>query len=185
MVFLTFFQKIIACFLRISLEKKNKSKFHFLSFRLLATGSIEEKIFQRQISKQGLSGAVVDSKDLHTGGKTVHFSKEDLRDLFVFNSRTVSSTHDLLGCSCCSEGESGKEGTSEASREVINPEDDRKCQLFKTESLSSSKKIQGISELMDWRHVATPFDDNFDDDLLIESQDHISMIFRNITQNPQ
>ena len=152
-------------------------------YRFLTTGTIEEKIFQRQISKQGLSGAVVDSKDLHTGGKTVHFSKEDLRDLFVFNSRTISSTHDLLGCRCCA-SESGQE-VENAGKESseVNLEDDRKCQIFKTES-SSSKKIQGISELMDWSHIATPFDDDFDDDLLVGSQDDISMIFRNITQNP-
>ena len=150
-------------------------------YRFLTTGTIEEKIFQRQISKQGLSGAVVDSKDLHTGGKTVHFSKEDLQDLFVFDSRTISSTHGLLQCRCCDGGDT-VEDSAETSSQSEPQEDDRKCQIFKTES-STSRKFQGISELMEWKHVATPFDEDFDDVLLIESQDNISMSFRNVTQN--
>lgn len=44
-------------------------------FRLLTTGTIEEKIFQRQILKQGLSGAIVDSRDSKQG----HFTREELK----------------------------------------------------------------------------------------------------------
>ena len=43
--------------------------------RLLTTGTIEEKIFQRQILKQGLSGAVVDARDNTQG----HFTKDELK----------------------------------------------------------------------------------------------------------
>lgn len=46
--------------------------------RLLTTGSIEEKVFQRQLAKQGLSEALVDD----CGWDNRHFSKDDLRDLF-------------------------------------------------------------------------------------------------------
>jgi hypothetical protein len=46
--------------------------------RLLTTGSIEEKVFQRQLAKQGLSEALVDD----AGGDNRHFNREDLRDLF-------------------------------------------------------------------------------------------------------
>ena len=42
---------------------------------LLKKGTIEEKVFQRQISKQGLSGAVVDSK----ANVAPKFSREDLK----------------------------------------------------------------------------------------------------------
>ena len=49
-------------------------------YRLLTTGTIEEKMYQRQISKQGLSGVVVDAK---TNGK-MHFSPDELRDLFRY-----------------------------------------------------------------------------------------------------
>ena len=37
-------------------------------------GSLEEKVYQRQISKQGLSGAVMDLK-----ASDIQFSKEDLK----------------------------------------------------------------------------------------------------------
>ena len=47
----------------------------FFVNRLLTTGTIEEKIFQRQVMKQSLSGAVVDAKD----SSKAHFTREDLK----------------------------------------------------------------------------------------------------------
>ena len=38
-------------------------------YRLLTTGSMEEKIYQRQINKQGLSGVVVDAKTTNTSNQ--------------------------------------------------------------------------------------------------------------------
>ncbi|KAI7806213.1 putative DNA repair and recombination protein RAD54B [Triplophysa rosa] len=70
-------------------------------YRLLTTGSIEEKIYQRQVSKQGLSGTVV---DLIKKGEHISFSVEELRDLFTFDSNTSCLTHDLLDCQCSGDG---------------------------------------------------------------------------------
>eukprot|EP01117_Protostelium_nocturnum_P012146 TRINITY_DN4455_c0_g2_i2.p1 TRINITY_DN4455_c0_g2~~TRINITY_DN4455_c0_g2_i2.p1 ORF type:complete len:842 (-),score=232.18 TRINITY_DN4455_c0_g2_i2:126-2303(-) len=67
-------------------------------YRLLSTGTIDEKIFQRQITKQGLSNSVVDGK---ANEKKAHFTKEELRDLFSYNSDTICDTHDLLQCKKC------------------------------------------------------------------------------------
>ena len=50
-----------------------KKKVHI--YRLLTTGTIEEKVYQRQICKQGLSGSVIDAREK----KEVQFSLEDLR----------------------------------------------------------------------------------------------------------
>lgn len=72
-------------------------------YRFLSTGTIEEKIFQRQISKQGLSHSIVDGK---SSQKKSAFSKEELKDLFTFNQDTLSETHDLLGCTDCLDEES-------------------------------------------------------------------------------
>lgn len=47
-----------------------------LNLSITLQGTIEEKIYQRQISKQSLSGAVVDAKGQ---GGSVKFSLEDLR----------------------------------------------------------------------------------------------------------
>lgn len=63
-------------------------------------GTIEERIFQRQVSKQGLSGTVV---DLGKGAEHTSFSTNELRDLFSLTD-TPSLTHDLLNCSCDMDG---------------------------------------------------------------------------------
>ncbi|KAF9429051.1 DNA-dependent ATPase protein rad54 [Entomortierella beljakovae] len=70
-------------------------------YRFIATGSIEEKIFQRQSHKQSLSSCVVDE------GQDVerHFSQENLRQLFQFNDNTDScDTHETFKCKRCVEG---------------------------------------------------------------------------------
>ena len=69
-------------------------------YRFIATGSIEEKIFQRQAHKQSLSSCVVD------GGEDVErqFSLDSLRELFMFNSKTNSDTHDTFKCKRCKDG---------------------------------------------------------------------------------
>lgn len=59
-------------------------------------GTIEEKMFQRQASKQILSGAVVDAKRK----SKCHFSNEELKDLFSCNYETLCLTHDQLNCVC-------------------------------------------------------------------------------------
>lgn len=63
-------------------------------YRLLLTGTIDEKIWQRQLSKEGLSNSVLDS----AFGK-VQFSKADLKDIFSLTTNTMCETHDLI-CDC-------------------------------------------------------------------------------------
>ncbi|CAD6186197.1 unnamed protein product [Caenorhabditis auriculariae] len=69
-------------------------------YRLLATGSIEEKMFQRQTHKKALSSCVVDA------GEDVarHFSSEQLRELFKLESNSASDTHEKLKCKRCING---------------------------------------------------------------------------------
>lgn len=66
-------------------------------YRFIATGTIEEKIFQRQSHKQSLSSCVVDSaEDVER-----HFSLDSLRELFQFKPATTSDTHDTFKCKRC------------------------------------------------------------------------------------
>jgi DNA repair and recombination RAD54-like protein len=66
-------------------------------YRFIATGTIEEKIFQRQSHKQSLSSCVVDSaEDVER-----HFSVDSLRELFQFKPSTRSDTHDTFKCKRC------------------------------------------------------------------------------------
>lgn len=66
-------------------------------YRFMATGTIEEKIFQRQSHKQALSSCVVDSaEDVER-----HFTLDSLRELFQFKPCTTSDTHDTFKCKRC------------------------------------------------------------------------------------
>ncbi|CAL1572573.1 unnamed protein product [Knipowitschia caucasica] len=85
-------------------------------YRLLSTGTIEEKILQRQSHKKGLSSAVVDQKgpSSATGEAQAEvqaevqadtlFSLGELRELFSLNQNTVSDTHERLKCRRCVNG---------------------------------------------------------------------------------
>ncbi len=66
-------------------------------YRFLAANSIEEKVYQRQLSKEGLA-------DVMGGNNTeAQVSKEDLRDLFTLEEEDPdcpSNTHETLDCTC-------------------------------------------------------------------------------------
>ncbi|XP_055642480.1 DNA repair and recombination protein RAD54-like [Toxorhynchites rutilus septentrionalis] len=66
-------------------------------YRMLATGTIEEKIFQRQTHKKALSNTVVDNDE---DGER-HFTKDDLKDLFRIDESTISDTHSIFKCKRC------------------------------------------------------------------------------------
>ena len=66
-------------------------------YRFLATGTIEEKVFQRQLSKESLQNVVNGSGEL----EQAVMSKEDLRKLFSLDCTTHSDTHDTCGCKRC------------------------------------------------------------------------------------
>ena len=64
-------------------------------YRFLMAGGMDEKIYQRQITKRGLADSVVDGKK-----NEASFSAEELQDLFRLDLNAGCQTHDLLGCSC-------------------------------------------------------------------------------------
>ncbi|KAL3425576.1 DNA repair and recombination protein rad54 [Phlyctema vagabunda] len=64
-------------------------------YRFLMAGGMDEKIYQRQVTKMGLADSVVDGKK-----NEASFSAEELRDLFTLNVDAGCQTHDLLGCDC-------------------------------------------------------------------------------------
>ena len=65
------------------------------TYRFLATGTVEEKIFQRQLAKEGLQSVVDDKEQVNA------LSTKDLRNLFKLRSDTPSDTHDKLKCERC------------------------------------------------------------------------------------
>ncbi|XP_076868813.1 DNA repair and recombination protein RAD54B isoform X2 [Brachyhypopomus gauderio] len=141
-------------------------------YRLLTTGTIEEKIYQRQVSKQGLSGTVV---DLGKRAEHISFSAEELRDLFTFDPNITCLTHDLLGCQCSGDG-------SIPGVEEVTVTSERACQLGRR--TDSVPQRVSMSELMHWRHFTGNIQ-SYGDVYLDLAHRHITFAFQSTskTQN--
>ena len=111
-------------------------------YRLLSTGTIEEKIFMRQVSKQGLSNNIVDANM----ESKQHFTLDDLRTLFTYNTSTRSETHDLLNCTKCGKEKGGER--VEAKKEKLSPAPVR----FKALK-SAAPKCPRMDEIREWAHL--------------------------------
>uniref|UniRef100_A0A673B5D8 RAD54 homolog B n=1 Tax=Sphaeramia orbicularis TaxID=375764 RepID=A0A673B5D8_9TELE len=134
------------------------------TYRLLTAGTIEERIFQRQVSKQGLSGTVF---DLGKGAEHTSFSISELRDLFSLMD-TPCLTHDLLSCSC------SMDGSSSDSLMVSK----RVCQLGRRgDHMGATQKHLSMSELMQWRHFSGDAH-TFSDPYLDHARNHITFAFQ-------
>ncbi|KAJ2746718.1 DNA-dependent ATPase protein rad54 [Coemansia sp. BCRC 34301] len=71
-------------------------------YTLVTTGTVEEKIFQRQSYKTSLSTCVIDEQE----NVERHFSRDEMRQLFKSKLRgqTASETHDQFKCRRCVRG---------------------------------------------------------------------------------
>ncbi|KAJ3554226.1 hypothetical protein NM688_g3215 [Phlebia brevispora] len=67
-------------------------------YRFLTAGSIDEKIYQRQVTKLGLSNSLLGNGG--TESKSDSFSRKELRDIFTIHPNTACHTHELLECPC-------------------------------------------------------------------------------------
>ena len=89
---------------------------------MLSAGTIEEKVFQRQINKEGLQQVVDNASAAASGGKrgggaggvaaggnTSLLSQEQLRELFSLQ-KTASDTYDLICAQHLGKGEMGHAG---------------------------------------------------------------------------
>lgn len=68
-------------------------------YRLILAGGIDEKIWQRQVTKLGLANNIMDQS---VGSS--QFSKEELKDIFRLDKGDSCQTHDLIGCACGGRG---------------------------------------------------------------------------------
>ncbi|KAJ5131457.1 uncharacterized protein N7515_007496 [Penicillium bovifimosum] len=71
-------------------------------YRVLLKGSLEEKIWQRQVTKLGLADSVMQEKS--KSNSAAQFSAAELRDLFRLDEERACQTHELLGCKCGGRG---------------------------------------------------------------------------------
>ncbi|KAJ9664085.1 helicase [Coniosporium apollinis] len=97
-------------------------------YRLLTMGALDEKIYQRQLTKQGLADSVVDNK-----ASASSFTREELRDLFKLDESGNCQTHELLCCPCGGRGNTqalelqaipGADGDNEDSAKSVSPEEE-------------------------------------------------------------
>eukprot|EP00850_Spirogloea_muscicola_P003947 SM000016S01935 [mRNA] locus=s16:775916:782349:+ [translate_table: standard] len=65
-------------------------------YRMLVTGSIEEKIYQRQMIKGEVAAAVAGSDAGRHSISERHFSREELKEIFTLRQDTSCDTYDLL-----------------------------------------------------------------------------------------
>ncbi|KAG8980418.1 helicase [Tulasnella sp. 425] len=97
-------------------------------YRLVTAGSIDEKIFQRQVTKIGLSDSLMATQTAEASDKASKddFTPSQLKDLFTVNTRTTCHTHELLECDCMKQLEKDRRerlAKEQASLEELELED--------------------------------------------------------------
>ncbi|XP_020237119.1 protein CHROMATIN REMODELING 25 isoform X2 [Cajanus cajan] len=70
-------------------------------YRFLSAGTIEEKVYQRQMSKEGLQKVIQQGQTDSLVAQANFLSTEDLRDLFTFHANIKSEIHEKMQCSRC------------------------------------------------------------------------------------
>ncbi|KAF3773416.1 DNA repair and recombination protein [Nymphaea thermarum] len=70
-------------------------------YRFLTAGTIEEKVYQRQMSKEGLQKVIQQEQLENLGLQANLLSTEDLRDLFTLHANIRSEIHENMNCARC------------------------------------------------------------------------------------
>ncbi|GAA95684.1 glycoside hydrolase family 47 protein [Mixia osmundae IAM 14324] len=147
-------------------------------YRLLATGTLDEKIFQRQIIKQGLAGSLMQGEgSTKTSGKqsgnsksgtSDAFSLDELKAIFALHTETACHTHDLLGCRC-RRGRS-RSTTRSTEAEDSDEEQNEEVTFISAGEIRPSDQKKHLAALKDWTHIDCQDTDggDFDDPVLSE-----------------
>ncbi|KWU43883.1 hypothetical protein RHOSPDRAFT_18878 [Rhodotorula sp. JG-1b] len=70
-------------------------------YRFLTSGTVDEVIYQRQLTKLALSGSIMAGEGTASSSKSKNtFTADELRNLFTLHEDVACQTHDLLGCRC-------------------------------------------------------------------------------------
>ncbi|KII92162.1 hypothetical protein PLICRDRAFT_50591 [Plicaturopsis crispa FD-325 SS-3] len=141
-------------------------------YRLLTAGTIDEKIYQRQVTKIGLSNCAHTLEQGNSGSKSDSFSRKDLRDIFRVHPDTACNTHDLLECSCGGAQNLAADGTTadahlpDSSSDDPMDEDDSSEKGFvnasqvkpemidKMDKAYLKKKKEALAALGEWNHIS-------------------------------
>ncbi|KAF8170206.1 SNF2 family N-terminal domain-containing protein [Mycena galopus ATCC 62051] len=134
-------------------------------YRFLTAGAIDEKIYQRQVTKLGLSNSLMGSSTASASSKSDSFTRKELRDIFRIHPDTACNTHDLLECPCDGTVTTREEGDGDASMES-DPEDSDSepgtkgfvnASQVRPEKIKDKayleKKRAGLAALGQWKHI--------------------------------
>ncbi|KIM23797.1 hypothetical protein M408DRAFT_332159 [Serendipita vermifera MAFF 305830] len=136
-------------------------------YRLLTAGTIDEKIYQRQITKMGLSEAMMGAGAANSKSKTDSFTSKELRDLFNVYPYVACHTHELLGCSCEAKGATS-EHASPPRRKFVQPDSQEEeeeeeeemgfisatqVDVSKLSKAEMRKRREALSSLAQWTHI--------------------------------
>ncbi|KAL1954789.1 hypothetical protein VTO42DRAFT_692 [Malbranchea cinnamomea] len=139
---------------------RDGQKRHCRIYRFILKGGLEEKIWQRQVTKIGLADSVMDQK-----AGVAQFSKEELKDLFRLDEDSHCQTHQLMQCPCAGRGEvadcQANLHASDDESEHNDNSDDLSPKLVKASQLEDSafnpnqKGLKKMRSLMQYSHFDT------------------------------
>ncbi|GLV45066.1 okra [Carabus blaptoides fortunei] len=146
---------------------RDGQKYSVYLYRFLTTGTIEEKIYQRQVSKTALSGTVVDAANT----SSIRLSEEELTEAFNYDFDDDCATHSLLNCKCKCDG-------SVPESAIVKEVTGRDPQFDRPSTRENSPAVK-MNQLMKWEHHKPPYEGkNVDELLLSDSYSDISFMFR-------
>ncbi|KAJ7072454.1 SNF2 family N-terminal domain-containing protein [Mycena amicta] len=136
-------------------------------YRFLTAGAIDEKIFQRQVTKQGLRESLIGTATSTASSKSDSFTRKDLRDIFRVHPDTACNTHDLLACTCDGgdhldteesipddrSSDSHGEDSDVDRRGFVNASQVRPSDIAKMDKAYLRKKQQELASLSQWKHI--------------------------------
>ncbi|KAL5788356.1 hypothetical protein ACOSP7_005305 [Xanthoceras sorbifolium] len=129
-------------------------------YRFLSTGTIEEKVYQRQMSKEGLQKVIQQEQTDSYSTQGNFLSAEDLRDLFTFHENVRSEIHENMDCTRCQNHDDRLDRTTEGDEDKAT---NKNCQ-----SQQEVPDIGGFAELAGCLHklkssekqVGTPMEED-------------------------
>lgn len=108
-------------------------------YRIMTTGCIDEKIFQRQLMKNNLSSTFLDNESKRNDNV---FDEFEMKKLFEIDYTTRCNTHDLLDCDC---GGMGDEKIAEVDV-TVEDEDEEEGKLQSGSWISAKELMEHIDE---------------------------------------
>ncbi|CRG98494.1 DNA repair protein RAD54, putative [Plasmodium relictum] len=115
-------------------------------YRLFCTGTIDEKVYQRQISKDGLSSMIVTNTNLSKD----QLSDENVKKLFNYKMNTICETHDNIECNRCNY-KSGSENFSEQLEDFEEEDVNTWAHHLNIETVPDDILIKSVKDATDFK----------------------------------